>query len=69
MEMRFMSNLLWDRASAERQDPAQEGGLDRYPSYDIDPPAPLQIFTRLGVLLVIALGFGLAAELLARLPQ
>jgi hypothetical protein len=28
----------------------------------------LQIFTRLGVLLVIALGFGLAAELLAQLP-
>ena len=28
----------------------------------------MQIFTRLGVLLMIALGFGLAAELLVRLP-
>jgi hypothetical protein len=28
------------------------------------PPEPLQIFTRLGVMLVIALGFGLAAQLL-----
>ena len=64
-----MRKLLWNRVSPERQDPAQEGGLDRYPPYEIDPPAPLQIFTRLGVLLVIALGFGLAAELLARLPQ
>jgi hypothetical protein len=68
MEMRFMRDLLWNRVSGERQDPAQEGGLDQYPSDDFDPPAPLQIFTRLGVLLVIALGFGLAAELLARLP-
>ena len=28
-----------------------------------------EIFTRLGVLLMIALAFGLVAELLARLPQ
>ena len=69
METRFMRKLLWNRMTPERQDHPQDGGLDRYPSYEIDPPAPLQIFTRLGVLLVIALGFGLAAELLARLPQ
>ena len=37
-------------------------------SCEIDPPAPLQIFTRLGVLLMIALAFGLVAELLVRLP-
>jgi hypothetical protein len=34
----------------------------------MDPPAPLQIFTRLGVLLMVALAFGLAAEFLAQLP-
>jgi hypothetical protein len=62
----MMRNLLWDRVSAERQDHPQELRLDG--SYDVDPPTPLQIFTRLGVLLVIALGFGLAAELLAQLP-
>ena len=64
-----MRNLLWDRASAERQDYPQGRGLDRYSPNEIGPPAPLQIFTRLGVLLAIALGFGLAAELLAQLPQ
>jgi hypothetical protein len=67
METRFMRNLLWDRASAERQDHPRERGLNRYSPNEIDPPAPLQIFTRLGLLLVVALAFGLAAELLARL--
>ena len=61
-----MRNLLMGRVSAERQDHPLKLRPDR--PYDIDPPAPLQIFTRLGVLLVIALGFGLAAELLAQLP-
>ena len=63
-----MRNLLWDRVSAERRDHPSEHRLARPDPYETDPPAPLQIFTRLGVLLVIALGFGLAAELLARLP-
>jgi hypothetical protein len=63
-----MANLLWDRLSAEKQHHPQERGLNRYDRYEIDPPRPLQMFTRLGVLLMIALGFGLAAELLARLP-
>jgi hypothetical protein len=52
----------------ERSEDPPEHGLDRYDPSEIDPPDPLQIFTRLGVLLVIALAFGLAAELLARLP-
>jgi len=43
-------------------------GLDRYDPCEIDPPEPLQVFVRLGVLLMIALAFGLAAELLVRLP-
>ncbi len=43
-------------------------GLDRYDPREIEPPAPLQMFTRLGLLLVIALGFGVAAELLVRFP-
>jgi hypothetical protein len=63
-----MANLLWDRLSADKQDNPQDRGLDRYDPYEIDPPGPLQMFTRLGLLLVIALGFGLAAELLAGLP-
>ena len=63
-----MANLLWDRSSADKQHHPQERGLDRYDRYEIDSPRPLQMFTRLGVLLMIALGFGLAAELLARLP-
>ena len=63
-----MRNLLWDRMTAERPGDRLERGLDRYDPSEIDPPKPLQIFTRLGVLLVIALAFGLAAELLARLP-
>ncbi len=33
-------------------------------SSDHEPPAPLEMFTRLAVLLAIALGFGLAAQLL-----
>ena len=63
-----MSNLLWHGLRADKQDYPQEGGLDRHDPYEIDPPGPLQMFTRLGVLLMIALGFGLVAELLARLP-
>jgi hypothetical protein len=34
------------------------------PCGQFDPPTPSQIFARLGLLLVIALGFALAAELL-----
>ena len=58
----------WDGVRTYRYEDPSERGLDRYDPHEIDPPAPLQIFTRLGVLLVIALGFGLVAELLARLP-
>jgi hypothetical protein len=63
-----MRNLLWDRVTAERRDPPRVS-LARRDPYEFDPPSPLQIFTRLGVLLMIALAFGLMAELLARLPQ
>jgi hypothetical protein len=63
-----MSNLLWDRLSAEKHEHPQEQGLDQYDLYETDPPEPLQMFTRLGLLLMIALAFGLVAELLARLP-
>jgi len=63
-----MRNLSWDRATAERNQDPPELGLDRYDLSETDPPDPFQMFTRLGVLLMIALAFGLAAELLARLP-
>jgi hypothetical protein len=42
--------------------------VDRHDPYETEPPKPLEIFTRLGVLLTIALAFGLVAELLVRLP-
>jgi hypothetical protein len=63
-----MPNLSWDRMTPDGYDDPPTGGLDRYDPCEIDPPAPLQMFTRLGVMLVIALAFGLAAELLVRLP-
>jgi hypothetical protein len=63
-----MANLLGDGLRADKQHDPQERGLNRYDPYEIDPPGPLQMFTRLGLLLMIALAFGLVAELLARLP-
>jgi hypothetical protein len=42
---------------------------DLYSSGECDPPTPLQMFTRLGVLLVIVLGFGLAAQFLVGLAR
>ena len=35
---------------------------------DHEPPAPVQMFARLGLLLIIALGFGLIAQLLVGVP-
>lgn len=64
----FMRNLSWDGVKAERHQDPPEHGLDRCALCEDDPPAPLQMFTRLGVLLTIALAFGLTAELLVRLP-
>jgi hypothetical protein len=43
-------------------------GLDPYDPCEIDPPTAAQIFTRLGLLLIVALGFALVAELLLRVP-
>lgn len=54
--------------AVERHEDPPERGLDRCDPSEIEAPAPLEIFTRLGVLLMIALAFGLAAELLVRLP-
>ena len=62
-----MRHLSWDRATAAHEDP-QAGGFDRSDPSEINPPEPLLIFTRLGLLLMVALAFGLAAELLARAP-
>jgi hypothetical protein len=63
-----MRNLSRDGVTADRDEDPPERGLDRFDPYEDDPPAPLQIFTRLGVLLTIALAFGLAAQLLVQLP-
>ena len=63
-----MRNLLRDRGTMAGYEDRPGLGLDRYDRCEIDPPEPLQIFARLGVLLMIALAFGLVAELLVRLP-
>jgi hypothetical protein len=63
-----MRNLLRDRAPTAGYEDPPHLGLDRYDPCEIDPPGPLAMFTRLGVLLTIALAFGLVAELLVRLP-
>ena len=64
-----MPNLSWDPMTLDGYDDPPQRGLDRYDPCEIDPPAPLQIFIRLGLLLMIALAFGLVAELLVRLPS
>jgi hypothetical protein len=68
METRFMRNLSLARVNAERRQDPPLKGVDRNDPYEIESPKPLELFTRLGVLLVIALAFGLMAELLVRLP-
>jgi hypothetical protein len=63
-----MRNLSWDDVAAGRDEDPPERSFDRYDPYENAPPAPLQIFTRLAVLLTIALAFGLLAEVLVQLP-
>lgn len=63
-----MANLSWGPRTSDGYDDPPEQGLDRYDPCEIDPPEPMQLFTRLGLLLMIALAFGLVAELLVRLP-
>ncbi len=62
-----MPNSSWDRTTPGAYDD-RPPGLDPYDPCEIDPPAPLRIFSRLGLLLMISLAFGLAAEVLMRLP-
>lgn len=63
-----MPNPSRDRMTPDAYDDLLTHGLDRYDPCEIDPPAPLQMFSRLGLLLMISLAFGLAAEVLIRLP-
>ena len=56
-----MRNLSWERASAKKR--------EHPPQRENDCPTSVQMVTRLGLLLMIALAFALVAELLARLPQ
>ena len=39
-----------------------------FPRDDSEPPSPADIFARLGVLILVALCFGLAAQLLVGAP-
>jgi hypothetical protein len=63
-----MPNLSRDRATTAGHEEPPDLGFDRYDPCEIDPPEPLQVFTGLGVLLMVALAFALVAELLVRLP-
>ena len=63
-----MRNLLRERGTMAGYEDPPGLGLDRYDPCEIDPPEPLKVFARVGVLLMIALAFGLTAELLVRLP-
>jgi hypothetical protein len=63
-----MRNLSSARVNTERPRDPPLRGMDRNDPYGVEPPKPLEIFTRLGALLLIALAFGLVAELLIRLP-
>ena len=49
------------------------GGADAGPHLAVpgenEPPAPRQMIARIGVVLAIALGFGLAAEVLVGVPH
>ena len=63
-----MTRPSWDQATPNQYDDPPARGLDPYDLREIAPPAPLQMFTRLGLLLMISLAFGVAAELLVRLP-
>jgi hypothetical protein len=68
METCFMFNPSRDRTTLDGYDDPPAHGLDRYDPCEIDRPAPVQIFSRLGLLLMISLAFGLVSELLVRLP-
>jgi hypothetical protein len=63
-----MRNPSWSRATSAGYDDPPDSALNAYDSRETAPPAPLQMFTRLGLLLMIALAFGVAAELLTRIP-
>jgi len=63
-----MANSLSDRMTPHPYGDARVHGLNRYNPCEIDPPTPLQMLTRLGLLLMISLAFALAAELVTRLP-
>ena len=63
-----MGNLAWDRLTAERHEHPRQRSLDRFDRRLVDPPKQLDMFVRLGVLLMIALAFALAAQLLVQLP-
>jgi hypothetical protein len=53
-----------DAMSRAHVEQRRRGFPDLAAASDREPPAPLEMFTRLVALLAIALGFGLAAQLL-----
>ena len=63
-----MRDLFDDQTASGGYRNPPNPGLDRYDPCEIDPPTPLQMFARFGVLAMIALAVGVAAELFVRLP-
>ena len=53
-----------------RGKPVHLNYMRRHPvlRHDFDPPTPMQMFARLGLLLLIALGFALVAKLIVWFP-
>ena len=64
-----MQSFPPDAMSRAHVQERRHGFPDFAASSDREPPAPLEMFTRFVVLLAIALGFGLAAQLLVALPH
>ena len=63
-----MSNLSWDRMTPDGHDERQNAAWTDTIRARSTRRSRLQMFTRLGLLLMISLAFGLVAELLVRLP-
>ncbi len=53
-----------------RRNPRTAARIRTYDAVEVDePPEPADMLARLGVLMAIALGFGLAAELMVGVPH
>ncbi len=63
-----MRNFPSDRTSAVAHWNLRQAPVDLVDSSENNPPTPSQMFTRLGVMVMLALCFGLAAQVLVGMP-